>query len=189
MSAKAAKNHFGAPLMEVHEAPVIIGQNGKPAAVVPFIEPHEAAAEAKLAGRKRALAGSPASKEALVAPFDDALVAELLAASVETEPQRVPPRGRLRPAARLYLQTPHDRLGDAAGRVRPRRSIEQPQRRCRQRAVMPNAGRRLDDLDAGGRSTVVPPYVILYELRSPGMRMLRIIHGSPDIDPAWRDES
>jgi plasmid stabilization system protein ParE len=189
MSAKEAEKRLGEFLTESQKAPVTIGRNGEPVAVVQFTERHEVLEDAKADGLKRAVAEARAGNDALDVPFAAALVAELFVDSIEIEPQRVPTRRRLTPADRLCLRALRDRLGDAAGRVRQRRSIERPQRRCRQRAVMPNAGRRLDDLDAGVRSTVVPPYVILYELRSPGMRMLRIIHGSPDIDPAWRDES
>jgi len=36
--------------------------------------------------------------------------------------------------------------------------------------------------------SVFDPYVVFYEVRSYGVRVLRIIHGARDLGQAWRED-
>ncbi len=92
------------------------------------------------------------------------------------------PRIRLTPPARADLRRLRDWLIDAAGRERARGFVERL-------AATPEAARRRPEYGEGVRSTVVTPYVIIYEPKAYGMRVLRIIHGHRDIDRVWREES
>ena len=88
MSAKEAKNHFGELLMEAQKAPVTIEKNGKPVAVLYSMEWHEAAEEAKLEWRKRAVAEARTGDETLDVPLDEALVDQLFVEVTEAAPVR-----------------------------------------------------------------------------------------------------
>ena len=101
----------------------------------------------------------------------------------------MPGQVRLTPPARHDLARLRDYLLDVAGPARARAHFDRIVVHCRRLAAMPEAGARRSEFGEGARSTVVPPYVILYEPKRYGMRVLRIIHGSRDTDSVWRDES
>lgn len=82
-----------------------------------------------------------------------------------------------------------DWLIEAAGIERSRRFVDRLMRHCEELARTPNAGRLRPEFGEAVRSTVVHPYVILYEPRTYGMRILRVIHGNRDLDRAWREET
>ena len=96
---------------------------------------------------------------------------------------------RLTPPARRDLRRLCDYLIEAAGTARAKAFVVRLQAHCARLAETPHAGASRVEFGQGVRSTVVPPYVILYEPRSYGMRVLRIIHGNRDIDRAWREET
>lgn len=96
---------------------------------------------------------------------------------------------RLTPPARADLRALRDWLTREAGAMRARRFVERLLQHCHDVAGMPMAGRLRREFGGDVRSTVVPPYVILYEPRPYGMRVLRIIHGHRDIDRVWREET
>jgi toxin ParE1/3/4 len=96
---------------------------------------------------------------------------------------------RLTPQARADLQALRDWLTQEAGVLRARRFVDRLRGHCSDLAATPLAGRSRPELGPGVRSTVLPPYVILYEPRPYGMRVLRIIHGHRDIDRVWREET
>lgn len=96
---------------------------------------------------------------------------------------------RLTPAARADLRQLRDWLIVAARRDRARGFVERLLAHCRRLAATPAAARSRPDYGEGVRSTVVAPYVIIYEPKGYGMRVLRIIHGNRDIDRVWREES
>ena len=96
---------------------------------------------------------------------------------------------RLTPLARRDLARLRDYLVEAAGTVRAKAFVDRLQAHCARLTETPHAGVSRVEFGRGVRSTVVPPYVILYEPRSYGMRVLRIIHGNRDIDRAWREET
>jgi len=98
-------------------------------------------------------------------------------------------RVRLTPPARRDLARLRDYLIEAAGAARARAFVGRLEAHCARLAETPHDGASRAEFGQGVRSTVVPPYVILYEPRSYGMRVLRIIHGNRDIDRAWREET
>ena len=98
-------------------------------------------------------------------------------------------RVRLTAPARRDLVRLRDYLLDAAGAARAKAFVARLEDHCTRLAETPHAGASRAEFGQGVRSTVVPPYVILYEPRSYGMRVLRIIHGSRDIDRARREET
>ena len=99
----------------------------------------------------------------------------------------MPGHARLTPPARQDVRELRDWLAEVAGHERARRFVDRLLRHCEQLAATPQAGRVRAEFGEGVRSTVVSPYVIFYEPRSYGMRILRIIHGNRDIDRAWRE--
>ena len=101
----------------------------------------------------------------------------------------MPGQVRLTPPARHDLARLRDYLLDVAGSSRARAYVDRVVAHCRRLAETPEAGARRPEFGEGVQSTVVPPYVILYEPKHYGMRVLRIIHGTRDIERAWRDES
>jgi len=96
---------------------------------------------------------------------------------------------RLTPPARRDLARLRDYLIEFAGTARARRFVVRLVDHCARLAETPHAGVSRAEFGQGVRSTVVAPYVILYEPKSYGMRVLRIIHGNRDIDRAWREET
>ena len=98
-------------------------------------------------------------------------------------------RVRLTPPARNDLARLRDYLVEAAGSARARAFVGGLEAHCRHLAETPHAGASRVEFGQGVRSTVVPPYVNLYEPRSYGMRVLCIIHGNRDIDRARREET
>ncbi len=98
-------------------------------------------------------------------------------------------RVRLTPPARRDLARLRDHLIEVAGTTRAKAIVARLEKHCARLAETPHAGASRAEFGQGVRSTVVPPYVILYEPRSYGTRVLRIFHGKRDIARAWRDES
>ncbi len=96
---------------------------------------------------------------------------------------------RLTPPARRDLARLRDYLIEAAGAAPAKAFVGRLVDHCAGLAETPHAGAGRPEFGTGVRSTVVPPYVILYEPKSYGMRVLRIIHGNRDIDRAWREET
>jgi toxin ParE1/3/4 len=101
----------------------------------------------------------------------------------------MPGQVRLTPPARRDLIRLRTWLSEAAGHERARAFIDRLLSHCERLAATPGAGALRPEFGPAVRSTVVPPYVIFYEAKSYGMRVLRIIHGNRDIDRVWHDES
>ena len=80
MTARDAKNRVGELLLEAQRAPVTIGRNGKPVAVVLSYEEHHQLEEARLEWLRAAIAEGVADADAgRVRKLDDELVAEVCA--------------------------------------------------------------------------------------------------------------
>ncbi|MBL8793009.1 MAG: type II toxin-antitoxin system RelE/ParE family toxin [Planctomycetia bacterium] len=55
-------------------------------------------------------------------------------------------------------------------------------------AQFPGMGRRRDDLAPGLRSFVISPYVIFYLPADDGIVVVRVLHGSRDIDSIMKED-
>lgn len=96
---------------------------------------------------------------------------------------------RLTPAARDDVRRLRDWLSEMAGRERTRGFVKRLLDHCQRLAATPALGSLRPEFGEGVRTTVVAPYVIIYEPKGYGMRVLRIIHGHRNIERAWREET
>ena len=96
---------------------------------------------------------------------------------------------RLTPAARNDVRRLREWLIEVAGRERAKGFVGRLLDHCQRLAATPAAGGLRPQFGEGVRSTVVAPYVIIYEPKGYGMRVLRIIHGHRNIERAWREET
>ncbi len=60
---------------------------------------------------------------------------------------------------------------------------------CVTLAQWPHSGRARDDLRVGVRSIVVKPYVAFYRVNEATVEVVRVLHGSRDIDAIFGDPS
>lgn len=60
--------------------------------------------------------------------------------------------------------------------------------RCALLAGQPNMGRSRDDLSPGLRSVVIDRHVLFYRFDDDAVTVVRIVHGSRDVDALVRDD-
>ncbi len=78
-----------------------------------------------------------------------------------------------------------EEIGDFIARDNPRRAltfVQELRARCRALAAMPYSGRARPELRPELRSRAVGAYLILYRPAAGGVEIVRIMHGSRDID-------
>jgi toxin ParE1/3/4 len=68
------------------------------------------------------------------------------------------------------------------------RLAEEMKQRCEQLGKLPGLGRARDDLKPGLRSIVVQRYTVFYRATDTSVQIVRILHGSRDIDSILREE-
>jgi plasmid stabilization system protein ParE len=93
----------------------------------------------------------------------------------------------LKPAAITDLEEIEDFVARKSGPVAAEALSNSILERCYLLAIMPNAGTRQDEIAPGIRSvTAQQRYVIYYEVSSDKVTIVRIRHGSRDIDNFFR---
>ena len=89
------------------------------------------------------------------------------------------------PRAELDLAEIVDYLGPMSGAAeKPEMAV---QSRCRQLVSFPEFGQNRDELEPGLRCVMAGKYLIYYKLGLDQVQIVRILHGSRDVDSIFRD--
>ncbi|MEI6043233.1 MAG: type II toxin-antitoxin system RelE/ParE family toxin [Chloroflexota bacterium] len=88
----------------------------------------------------------------------------------------------IRPAAENDLDDISDYIAEQSDNERAREVLREIYRKMQLHATQPNAGRRCDELKKGIRSFSVYRYVVFYRPLDDGIIVVRVLHGSRDLE-------